>query len=90
MSLAIDRHVCEEAPFWTNDRLEWISLAALLLASIHGMLIGHYFLKLTKQLDKLQEQYDKRVEQHMSQQQIEKRQVSKLPDQKLVSLMFHS
>ena len=62
VSLVIDRHVCEDAPFWTNDRLEWISLVALLLSSIHGMMIGHYFLKLTKQLDKLQHLYDKRVE----------------------------
>ena len=53
VTLDVDRHVCPDAPFLTGDRLEWISLVALVLATIHGAMIGHYFLKLTKQLDKL-------------------------------------
>ena len=42
------RRVCEDVPFLTFDRLEWISLIALVLSFCHGGMTTHYFLKLSK------------------------------------------
>ena len=49
-----------------NDKLEWVSLLALILAFFHCLSTVNYFLKLSSQLEKLQKLYDERVESQMN------------------------
>ena len=66
VSLNVNRDVCEKTQFFMNDKLEWVSLLALILAFFHCLSTVNYFLKLSSQLEKLQKLYDERVESQMN------------------------
>ena len=84
VSLDVNREVCEKTQFFMNDKLEWVSLLALILALFHCVSTVNYFLKLSHQLEKLQKLYDERVESQMNQAEIIKRNAAKVPEQKLL------